>query len=500
MKYPLARLPIGLRFALVMLMTQAALIAWVVHDNQRLSNAALTQLQGARVAVLAELLSETLTPLLVKRDIAALQESLDRLGDLPEILYLRVVDARGRHLADHAPPRESHPALVADPNAPPVSAHEEPWETAIPLQLVGQTYGTLYAGISTGIFAETRQGLIEQSLRSGAIGLGVLLLLILPFAFWASRRLRRLDGAARAIAAGDLGQRLEDTTPDALGRLAVSFNRMADALEQRESALRDAKAELERVSAFKYRALFEATTDAVMLFDRGSGLFDCNQAALRLLGCRREELLGKQPADLSPTPLPVGVELPPVDRGVEDSAGNSGFDWSLRRRDTGDPIEVEVLLTSVRLGGSILIQMVARDIGARKGTEAAIKRSEEKYRFLLEHSYDIIYLFSTDGSFIFVSPSWSRLMGYSVDETLATHYSTYVHPDDLHICEDAFRAVVETGQMRRGCTTRARRRFATRTERSSVFRESRATPRSRRRAGSSSASPPPPSRRKRAWW
>ncbi|MFB1488591.1 MULTISPECIES: EAL domain-containing protein [unclassified Thiocapsa] len=456
MRSLLARVPIGLRFGLVILLTQAALIAWVVHDNQRLSNAALTQLHETRLTVLTALLSESLTPLLVQRDIAALQESLDRFGHLPEVRYLKVDDARGHRLAEHTHPHASPSPAGGDQDHHPVSDDVALWERAIPLQLVGQTYGTLHVGISTDIFAETRQALIQQSLQSGMIGLGVLLLIIIPLAVWASRRLGQLDAAARAIAAGDLGRRLDDTGDDEIGRLAVSFNRMADALGHRESALRDAKADLERIATSKYRTLFEATTDAVMLFDDDRGLFDCNPAALRLLGCNREALFGKQPSDLSTTPLPPGTDVLAPAPPTGHSGENSGFEWCLRRRDTGDPVEVEVLLTSVQIEGSTLLQMVARDIGARKGAEAAIKRSEEKYRFLLDHSYDIIYLFSTDGSFIFVSPSWSRLMGFSVDETLATHFSTYVHPDDLHICEDSFRSVVDMGEMRRDIEYRVR--------------------------------------------
>ncbi|EGV17605.1 bifunctional diguanylate cyclase/phosphodiesterase [Thiocapsa marina] len=456
MRRLLARIPLGLRFGLVILVTQAALIAWVVHDNQRLSNTALTQLHEARLTVLSALLSESLTPLLAQRDIAALQESLHRFGHLPEVRYLEVDDARGQRLAEHTHSHDPRSPAVADDERHPASEDPFLWETAIPLQLVGQTYGTLHVGLSTDIFAETRQGLIEQSLRNGMIGLLGLLLVIVPLAIHAGHRLARLDAAARAIAAGDLGRRLDDTGQDEIGRLAVSFNRMADALGQRESALRDAKADLERIASSKYRILFESTTDAVMLFDRERGLFDCNPAALRLLGCDRDALLGTQPSDLSTSPLPLGTDALAFASQAGQPAENRGFEWCLRRRDTGDPVEVEVLLTSVQLDGATLLQMVARDIGARKGAEAALKRSEEKYRFLLEYSYDIIYLFSTDGSFIFVSPSWSRLMGYSIDETLATHFSVYVHPEDLHICNAAFSAVVETGEMRRDIEYRVR--------------------------------------------
>lgn len=230
-------------------------------------NAALTQLNETRLTVLTALPSESLTPLLMQRDFAALQESLDRFGHLQEVHYLKVDDARGQRRAEHTHPHESPSPAARDHDPHSVSGDAALWETAVPLQLVAQAYGTLHVGISTDIFAETRQGLIEQSLRNGMIGLVGLLLVIVPLAVRVNRRLGGLDAAARAIAAGDLGRRLDESGGDELGRLAVSFNRMADALGHRESALRDAKADLERVASSKYRTLFEATTDAVMLFD-----------------------------------------------------------------------------------------------------------------------------------------------------------------------------------------------------------------------------------------
>lgn len=413
MRSLLARLPSGLRFGLVILLTQAALIAWVVHDNQRLSNAALTQLHETRLTVLTALLSESLTPLLVQRNIAALQESLDRFGHLPAVRYLKVDDVRGRRLAEHTHPHESPSPADGDHDHHPVPDDAALWERAIPLQLVGQTYGTLHVGISTDIFAETRQGLIQQSLRNGLIGLFGLLLVIVPLAVWVSRRLGRLDAAARSIAAGDLDQRLDDTGDDEIGRLAVSFNRMADALGQRESALREAKVDLERIATSKYRTLFEATTDAVMLFDLEQGLFDCNPAALRLLGCNREALFGKQPSDLSTTPLPPGTDVLAPAPPTGHSGENSGFEWCLRRRDTGDPVEVEVLLTSVQLEGSTLLQMVARDIGARKET-----REQLRIAAIAFEAQEGMVVADAAGVILRVNGAFTQITGYSAEEAV----------------------------------------------------------------------------------
>lgn len=77
-------------------------------------------------------------------------------------------------------------------------------------------------------------------------------------------------------------------------------------------------------------------------------------------------------------------------------------------------------------------------------TKVKAQENEEKYRLLVESSYDIIYTLSLDGIFTFVSPSWTNLLGYSTKETLGQNFQKFVHPDDLDVCISAVQKVFIT--------------------------------------------------------
>ena len=52
--------------------------------------------------------------------------------------------------------------------------------------------------------------------------------------------------------------------------------------------------------------------------------------------------------------------------------------------------------------------------------------SEEKYRYLVENSPDIIYTLDADGNFTFLSEALEHLLGFTVDGLIGNHYTTIV--------------------------------------------------------------------------
>jgi PAS domain S-box-containing protein len=66
---------------------------------------------------------------------------------------------------------------------------------------------------------------------------------------------------------------------------------------------------------------------------------------------------------------------------------------------------------------------LALDEARKSGTEGA--------EWLFEHSLDLMAIANLDQYFTQVSPSWTRLLGWSEAELLSRPYTDFVHPDDL---------------------------------------------------------------------
>ena len=56
--------------------------------------------------------------------------------------------------------------------------------------------------------------------------------------------------------------------------------------------------------------------------------------------------------------------------------------------------------------------------------------SEEKYRYLVQNSPDIIYTLDADGNFTFLSEASESLLGFRVEDLIGKHYTTIVYEDD----------------------------------------------------------------------
>ncbi len=78
------------------------------------------------------------------------------------------------------------------------------------------------------------------------------------------------------------------------------------------------------------------------------------------------------------------------------------------------------------------------DITARKMTEHALRDSEERYRLLVDHSYDIIYKTDDAGRLTFVSPAWEAMLGHPVCEVMGCTMEDFAHPSDREVCRSFF--------------------------------------------------------------
>jgi two-component system CheB/CheR fusion protein len=106
--------------------------------------------------------------------------------------------------------------------------------------------------------------------------------------------------------------------------------------------------------------------------------------------------------------------------------------------------EKELLLNAQKLpmsnGKESLILLAIHDITERNLAERQVKKSEERFRLLIQNASDIITLFDYKGVASYITPSVETVLGFTVEERTETNIfdDPSVHPDDRAILEQMF--------------------------------------------------------------
>ncbi|SDI10337.1 sensor domain-containing diguanylate cyclase [Propionivibrio dicarboxylicus] len=144
-----------------------------------------------------------------------------------------------------------------------------------------------------------------------------------------------------------------------------------------EMRLRQEDQRLLARSEAKYRLIYEATSDAVMLLSQ-ERFFACNASTLRMFGCQtEEEFCTYNLVALSPPRQPCGKEsstLVQQHLARVFECGHHDFEWVSRRVDNGELFTVEIHLNTVTIEGGATLQATARDITERKRMEESIRQ------------------------------------------------------------------------------------------------------------------------------
>ena len=79
-----------------------------------------------------------------------------------------------------------------------------------------------------------------------------------------------------------------------------------------------------------------------------------------------------------------------------------------------------------------------------------LRKSEEKYRLLIENSPDIFFTLTPGGVVLFVSSAWSVLLGHPAIQVVGKPFEQFVHPDDLARYQAFLQRAIEPGQRQTG--------------------------------------------------
>ena len=191
-------------------------------------------------------------------------------------------------------------------------------------------------------------------------------------------------------------------------------------------------------------AIVESSADAILAVDLDGYVTSWNRGAELLYGYTAVEIVG-QPISL----------LIPTDRRSEDAGfmhrivrGESVEYIETRRlRRDGSVVDVAVSMSPIRneAGEVIGVSRIARDITERRRTEAELRRREQLYRAIGESIDYGVWVADASGRMLYVSDSFSRLVGGRVDDYTGAGWAALLHPDDASATLETWRACLRQG-------------------------------------------------------
>src|SRR5438477_2940056 len=198
--------------------------------------------------------------------------------------------------------------------------------------------------------------------------------------------------------------------------------------------------------------LFKLSHDVILSLDRIGKILCINHRGVELSGYSESELRGANVFELL---------LVPEDREfaremLADLLKGETREYQVRWRTKNDGIVHFDGASVPRLSesGEFLSTLCTlRDVTERKSAEERLRKSEEKYRDLIEISPDAIYVVDADGICLLGNRAGAELAGISQDQLVGTPVTDTYLPEERHV----FRERLE--KLKTGSTIRFERKF-----------------------------------------
>jgi two-component system, NarL family, sensor histidine kinase UhpB len=174
----------------------------------------------------------------------------------------------------------------------------------------------------------------------------------------------------------------------------------------------------------KYRNYIDSAPDGVFVTDETGKYIEVNQAACRITGYSKEELL-----ELGMSDLLKGKSVEEVKAFFIHLEKGGTYNLESTFRHKSGAIKW-MQIVAVHLSKLQFLCFV-KDITDTKLVNEALKESEDRFRSFFELTADLMVIADINGYFKDVNSSWTNVLGYSKEDLLGKPYLEYIHPEDL---------------------------------------------------------------------
>ena len=254
------------------------------------------------------------------------------------------------------------------------------------------------------------------------------------------------------------GYPISNSEGSPLGVVAVASRRPMEHVARVEALLKifavRAGAEVERLNArhaleashASYRAIFEASEDAIFVHDWTTGeILDVNRKACEAYGYARDELVRLSIADISSGVPPYTADNALHHFELARTASCPTFEWHRRSKD-GSLHWDEVRLKPATLAGQRRILAFTREITDRKEALDQLRMREEQYRTIFESSSDGLFIWDDQMRLVDVNPAGLGLYGFIRSAVIGRKLTDFTPPryasDRIELLAQALRGSV----------------------------------------------------------
>jgi two-component system, cell cycle sensor histidine kinase and response regulator CckA len=183
-----------------------------------------------------------------------------------------------------------------------------------------------------------------------------------------------------------------------------------------------------------YRDLVEQTSDIIYTHDMEGRLTSINAAGVVFTGRKQEQLLGAHVG----AALGLADPSAQIEQAIRRLRSEGTQQEQLQVTDASGAtrwLEFNQSLICDRTGAALGVRGIARDITKRKRAEEALRRSEERFRALIESANDIIYTLDLAGRYTSLNRAGEQLTGYTREELCRLTWRDLVAPEYATLTE-----------------------------------------------------------------
>jgi PAS domain S-box-containing protein len=180
----------------------------------------------------------------------------------------------------------------------------------------------------------------------------------------------------------------------------------------------------------KYRSILESMEEGYFEVDLAGNITFFNDSLCKILGYSRDELQGVNNREFT-TPETARMMYQLFNEIYRKRTSTTIADYEVIKKDDGSTriIELSASLRRDETGEPIGFRGVARDVTERNLAEEALRKSEEKYRELVENANSIILRGDTEGTITFFNEFAQRFFGYSEEEIIGKNLLGTIIPE-----------------------------------------------------------------------